>query len=499
MILGPLAMDDMKLQQLLPVLGTAQSRKIWADCDIRGLAYDSRHVRPGFLFFALSGQRDDGVRHIDEALQRGAVAVVGEAPVALRHVPYIQVAHARHAMADVAAAFFRNPSSALRVVGVTGTNGKTTTAFMIRSLMQAQGHTSGLISTVRYEIGSRQIPAARTTPEAPDIQAMLQKMDQAGCDSVVMEVSSHALDQARVRGVAFDVAVFTNLSPDHLDYHGSMERYAEAKQRLFAQLADSSKDTVAVINADDSCAEMFIHTARDAGAKQVLTYGFTDGADVQMTHARATPQGSEAQLTSPWGQHEVRIHQRGRFNLANAMAALTACAGQGLPMDALVAALPQVEQVPGRLQWVGDAEGAGVYVDYAHTEDALRNALAVLREITPNRLLLVFGCGGDRDQAKRRTMGQVADEAADEVWITSDNPRSESPETIARQVAEGFSSSGRYRIELDRAIAIQAAIAAAQPGDTVLIAGKGHERFQEFAHTVIPFDDVEVARRALEG
>ncbi len=499
MILGPLTMNAMRLENIVRALGgdPAMAAGFW-DVEIKGLAYDSRQVKPGFLFVAIPGRNQDGAVYIDDALKRGAVAVVGEQPSALRHVPYLCVPDARKALADVACAFFANPSSALDVYGVTGTNGKTTTAYMIRAILRASERRAGLITTVCYEIGERVIPANRTTPEAPDLQAMLQKMQRVSCDSVVMEVSSHALDQHRVRGIEFDTAIYTNLSRDHLDYHGTMDDYFTAKRRLFEMLAEGDKDAIAVVNVDDPWGRKLADGLKPLPGR-LMTYGTQHGADVLAEHVRLDTDGSRAQVQTPWGSVPIHLRQLGRFNISNALAAMAACGARGIALSRMAEALESMPSVPGRLQPVGAGRPFNVFVDYAHTDDALHNVLDILREITPGRLLLVFGCGGDRDRTKRPAMGAVAEQMADHAFITSDNPRTEEPATIAAEIAAGFSDAQRYTLCLDRAEAIRAAIEEARAGDAVLIAGKGHETYQEFSHTVIPFDDAEVARHVLES
>lgn len=496
MILGPLTIDTMKLEWLarnigcpVPVSGT------W-DVDIKGLAYDSRQVKPGFLFIAVPGRQQDGAAFIDDALKRGAAAVIGESSLALRHVPYLQVPDARMALADVACAYFAHPSAALDVFGVTGTNGKTTVAYMLRALLTAWGRRPGLISSVCYEMGTRRIPANRTTPEAPDVQALLRKMQQAGCDSVVMEVSSHALDQHRVRGMDFDVALYTNLSRDHLDYHGNMDSYFEAKRKLFSGLGQDNKTTVAVINLDDPWGRRLV-TDLSGETVSVMTYGTVAEADVRAEDIVLESDGSRFMLRTPWGATPMYLRQLGRFNVSNALAAVAACGARGMGLDGMVRALHTMPGVPGRLQLVTAGQPFNVFVDYAHTDDALKNVLCILREITAGRIVLVFGCGGDRDRGKRAPMGAVAERYADQVFITSDNPRTEDPEAVIADIMAGVEDGSHCACCVDREEAIRAALREARAGDAVLIAGKGHENYQEFGHTIIPFDDAEVARRIL--
>lgn len=493
-------MDTIQLGTMAEALGKVLPLPAHAAIEIRGLAYDSRQVKPGFLFLALPGQQRDGAEYIDDALQRGAVAVVGENALALRHVPYIQVSNAREAMARIAKLFFRNPSAGLNTFGITGTNGKTTTAFMLRNLLEAGSHSTGLISTIRYEIGERSIPANRTTPESPDLNAMLQKMDRAGCDSVVMEVSSHALDQHRVDGLDFDVAIFTNLTRDHLDYHENMEAYFSAKQKLFLQLGTGAKSGAAIINRDDPYGRR-LHERLQAQRPDVpcWTYGLDPSADIYADDVVYDEQGTTCTVHSPWGSGPLRINMLGRFNVLNALAALAAAAIQGETMPDLLQRFASLTAVPGRLERCSPVNHPfRVFVDYAHTDDALAQVLHALRPTTAGRLITVFGCGGDRDTSKRTAMGALARDGADYAVITSDNPRSEDPNAIAAAIAAGHGDASRYEIVLDRASAIAHACALAEPGDTVVIAGKGHETYQEIGQTIIPFSDSEVARRLLE-
>lgn len=498
MILGPLTIDTMKLEWITRNSGCALSVTGGDDVDIKGLAYDSRQVKPGFLFVAVPGRHHDGAAFIDDALKRGAVAVIGEQPLALRHVPYVQVPDARIVLADIACAYFENPSASLDVYGVTGTNGKTTVAYMLRALLTASGRRAGLISSVCYEIGSRVIPANRTTPEAPDLQAMLRKIEEAGCDSVIMEVSSHALDQHRVRGMDYDVAIYTNLSRDHLDYHGNMESYFDVKRRLFTSLGRGGKEAIAVINRDDAWGRTLAADVA-AGTVSVVTYGASAEADVRAENIRLQSDGSRFTVQTPWGTTPICLRQLGRFNVSNALAAIAACGARGMELERMVDALETMEGVPGRLQSVAGGQPFNVFVDYAHTDDALNNVLSILREITAGRMVLVFGCGGDRDRGKRAPMGAAAERHADHTYITSDNPRTENPECIAQEIAAGFTDASRYTLCLDRGEAIRAALTEARAGDTVLIAGKGHEHYQEFGQTIIPFDDAEVARKILSS
>lgn len=463
---------------------------------IAGVAHDSRQVRQDFCFVAIPGEHRDGAEFIEDALRRGASVVISEhGHFPVREAAHIQVANARKALAEAADAFFEHPSGKLLVAGVTGTNGKTTSTFMIRDMLAAAGRTPGLIGTVQYEVGERVIPASRTTPEASDLQGFLDRMLKAGCRSVVMEVSSHALDQDRVAGVDFDVAVFTNLTRDHLDYHKTMDAYFAAKLKLFAMLG-RGKLAVAVINLDDPRGGAL---ARETGGHvQVLTFGLGEGASVRATEVVTDQTGSTFRVSSPWGASEVRVNLLGRFNVQNALGAYTAGRAMGLDEAAVLQGLANRKAVPGRLEEIPTGRGFRVFVDYAHTDDALSNVLTTLRPYTTGRLIVVFGCGGNRDQSKRPLMGAVAGRLADVSVLTSDNPRRDDPIAILRQIEAGF-SGGQYQVIEDRRSAIGAALAMAREGDIVLIAGKGHECVQEFAGTIVPFDDRQVARQLLEG
>src|ERR1051326_1331623 len=423
--------------------------------EVAGIAYDSRRITPGMVFFAIQGQRLDGHQFINTAIERGASAVICERNgIASTRATKIQVSDVREALARTAVAFYQHPSSRLKVIGVTGTNGKTTVAFMVKAILEAAGIKTGLLGTVRYEIGDRVIPAQRTTPEALEIQQMMAQMVRAECQACVMEVSSHALEQKRVLGVEFDVAIFTNLTRDHLDYHGTMENYFAAKKTLFTSMQGSRKSAAAVINIDD------VFGARLAGQSNLeveLTYGLQKTARLRATKIQLAKDGSRFVGETSEGKFACRLPLIGRHNIYNALAAAGAGLANGIPVLTLQAALNAMPPVPGRLEMVSRGQPFGVYVDYAHTDDALKNVLTTLREITSGRLLLAFGCGGNRDSGKRSRMGRVAAELADFAIITSDNPRNESPEKIAEQIAEGYRAlrAEACCIELDRRRAIQ--------------------------------------------
>jgi len=459
-----------------------------------GVQCDSRRIRPGDLFVALSGSRDDGARYAAAALAKGAVAVLAQAPLHDAPKQTIVVHDARGALACLAAALNGWPAKTLRVYGVTGTNGKTTTAWLLRELLRAGGRTPGLLSTVQVEYGGRTIPATRTTPDACELQSLLAAMQNAGCDSAVMEVSSHALDQQRAAFLRFEAAAFTNLSQDHLDYHGTMGAYFQAKQRLFTQLAQDHPGAAAVCCLDDGAgygARMAEYVA--ALPLRRVTCGFAPTADLRAEEVSVTSDGSRFTLVAPeGGRRELCVHLAGRYNIANMLCAAGLALDAGVPLDTVAATLEQARPQWGRLERVPTALPAAVFVDYAHTDDALRNVLTTLREITRGRLIVVFGCGGNRDRTKRPLMGRVCAELADWLVVTSDNPRGEEPMSIIGQILEGVSADTAVAVEPDRRAAIRLALAESGPDDVVLVAGKGHEPFQELADRTVPFDDRQV-------
>jgi UDP-N-acetylmuramoyl-L-alanyl-D-glutamate--2,6-diaminopimelate ligase len=483
-----------------------------AGVEITGLAYDSRDVAPGDLFFCVSGFRSDGHEFAAEAVRAGAAALVVERRLDLG-VPEVVVESARAAMAPAAASFYGDPARELRVVGVTGTNGKTTTAYLVRALLEATGTQCGLLGTVKSVVGGDERMVARTTPEAIDLQADLRAMLDGGDGACAIEVSSHALELGRVGAVAFAVAVFTNLTQDHLDFHASMEDYFQAKRRLFVPVAPA----VSVINVGDQYGRRLAVEIDGA-----ITFAVDAPADYSATELRCGLEGCRFTLRTPSGRREVALPMPGRFNVANALGALAAADALTGELDVLVAALERGVRVPGRFEPVDAGQEFAVLVDYAHTPDSLENVLAAARELVAEadeqgRVLCVFGAGGDRDRGKRPLMGAIAARLADVAIVTSDNPRSEDPQRIIDEITAGVASSAgeqgghdgaqrtgaggtaHVRTTADRRAAIEQAIAIAQRGDVVIIAGKGHEQGQEFADgRKLPFDDVSVARAALE-
>lgn len=486
----------MKLGVLLPSIATLKVEGP-VDREITAIAYDSRRVKPGTIFVALRGAKVNGTQFLEQAIASGAEAVVSETEELRTRATNVTVADARIALADLAAALFQHPARALKIAGVTGTNGKTTTTFLLKQICEATMHRCGLIGTVRYEVGDRILPAARTTPESVEVQELLWQMRSAGCKAVAMEVSSHALMQERVRGVEFDVAIFTNLTQDHLDYHKSMEAYFDAKARLFTGLAGQAKKKgKAVINIDDRYGAKLV--GRVEKEVPIITYGVGARADFRASNVRIDFNGTSYQLDAGGKSYLVRLPQIGQFNVYNSLAAIAGASVLGVDVRSAVLALAGAPAVPGRLEAVPAQRNFRVFVDYAHTDDALLNVIKTCRELNPARLIVVFGCGGSRDKTKRPRMGAVVDQHADFAIVTSDNPRQEEPLAIIEDIKPGM-IRGNYEVIADRKEAIFKAIAMAAPHDIVLIAGKGHETYQEFADYTEPFDDVAVARQALEG
>ncbi len=466
------------------------------DRDVTAICYDSRRVTQGSVFVALPGENTDGHRFVEAAIERGAAAVI----VTRNGIPHgrttlVRVADPRRALAELASEFHGHPATKLKMVGITGTNGKTTVAFMAKQILQAAGQKAGLIGTVRYEIGDRTIPANRTTPQALELQEMLAQMIRADSKACSMEVSSHALDQKRVLGIDFDAAVFTNLTQDHLDYHKTMDAYFDAKLTLFRSLGQRQKQSFAVVNADDPRASRVAESL--APFVRCLTFGIARNSDIRAREVSLSVGGSKFSAETPGGRSKINLPLIGRHNVSNALAAIGVGLGFGIPLETISAALEQLRRVPGRLETITEGQPFRVFVDYAHTDDAVRNVLTTLRELKPKRLIIVFGAGGSRDTKKRALMGRAANDGADISILTSDNPRKEDPREIIRMIESGFSDKKKFEVIVDRRQAIERALKMAEAGDIVLLAGKGHETVQEYADTIVPFDDREVAREIL--
>jgi UDP-N-acetylmuramoyl-L-alanyl-D-glutamate--2,6-diaminopimelate ligase len=466
------------------------------DAEIGSIAYDSREVTRGTLFVAVRGTRTDGNKFVPQAIAKGAAAIVSSSlPITGIAMPWIQVDDERAALAGLAANFFRHPTRNLHLIGVTGTNGKTTTTYLIEAILNAAGHEAAVMGTIEYRGPGFEYAAERTTPEAPDLERLFERVVQAGWKYSVMEVSSHAIELKRVNSLHFDVAVFTNLTRDHLDFHGDMRAYFLAKKRLFEGLS-GGRPRVLVLNADDSHYEEL----RSIAPERVISYGMQNAADICPLRHHFGWNGTGATYRTPFGELEIRSSLMGTPNLMNIGAAIGAAVALELPLDAVRRGIEKLPMVPGRFESVGAGQDFRVIVDYAHTDDALDNVLKTAREITSGRLIVVFGCGGDRDRTKRPAMGRVAAARSDFAYITSDNPRSEEPEKIIQDIEEGLkeSGAGKYAVCIDRRDAIRQALHSAQPGDTVLIAGKGHEPYQIIGNTTFPFDDRVVARELLD-
>ncbi len=468
---------------------------------IGGIAYDSRRVKPGDLFVAVRGFKADGHEYICQALEMGAAAVVLERKLNLpARIPWALVDDARKALAVLSARFFADPAAQMRIIGVTGTNGKTTTTNLIAAVLEAAGQKTGLIGTVHNRIGDQILPVKHTTPESTDLQKLLSGMVAGGTDTCVMEVSSHALALHRVDGCEFDAAVLTNFTQDHLDFHRDMEEYLATKLKLFTGLAEPGKkpgEKFAVINADDACAARF---AKVAGNK-VYTYGIKVPADARAVDITVDARGTGFAVEGKWGRCRLELKITGLFNVYNALAAFTTAAALGIAPDIIKRALENTRGVPGRFETVDEGQDFAVIVDYAHTPDGLRNVLKTARRITKGKLITVFGCGGDRDASKRPRMGGIAGGYSDFIVVTSDNPRTEDPLKIIAQIKTGLEPAAPeagWVIEPDRREAIRLAVKTARAGDTVVIAGKGHEDYQEIGNQRIPFDDRLEAAAAIK-
>lgn len=482
--------------------------------NVSGVEYDSRRVQPGCVFVAMHGESSDGNRFIDQAIAAGAVAVVTDsgAENPREGVAWAVVPHGRRALARLAANFYKRPAELIAVTGITGTNGKSTTAFVIESILSAAGRKSALIGTIEYHVAGRVFPAPHTTPEALELTRILNAALGQGVTDAVMEVSSHALAQQRVFGVPFDVAIFTNLTRDHLDYHNTMEEYLAAKRVLF-EGCGTEPPRAAVLNIDDDYGKELADFSRTRSAL-TLTYGFTRG-DFHAGKLEITPRGTRFDLVTPKETIPVYSPLIGRVNVYNIMAAAAAGYARNCDSMAIAKGIERLNHVPGRFQRVDCGQPFTVVIDYAHTDDALRNLTALARDFVSRdggktdgakadfakgKVITVFGCGGDRDRAKRPLMGEAAGRGSDLVVLTSDNPRSEDPRAIINDALVGLQKTGvKYSIEVDRRVAIGLAIREAQPGDIVLLAGKGHEKVQVGREGALPFDDVEVARQALSA
>ncbi len=485
----------MRLIELLPLLELVSPPEV--DLDVQSATSDSRRVVPGSLFFAFQGEHSDGHDFAEAAVNSGAVAVVGERPGinSFGGVPYLRTLNCRRALGRVAHCLAGDPTRSMTVVGVTGTNGKTSSVVMTKRVFEQAGFRAACFGTLGFYLGEQHLPAAHTTPFAEELAERFLDAQRQGISHVAMEVSSHALEQERVAGIHFRAALFTNLTQDHLDYHGDMDRYRRAKLMLFERL--DGPDAVAVVNADDPSARFFIDVCR----VPVVTFG-TQG-DCRATKVSVQKNLMVFVAETPWGNINLEMRLLGRHNVANALGVIALCGGIGMSPDEIARGIASVVAVPGRFEHVDEGQPFHVIVDYAHTEDGLRNVLRTAREICRRRVICVFGCGGDRDKGKRPKMGQAAAELADFSVVTSDNPRSESPERILLDIEVGLQHAGKkkgedYVMMLDRREAIRFALEMASAGDVVLIAGKGHEDYQIIGDRRIHFDDRETARDVLK-
>jgi len=481
----------MKLSQLKKALPHARALH-FHDREIKGITCDSRDAADGCLFVAIKGEEQDGHPFAVDACANGAAAIVVERKLDLpEDTPQIIVADTREAAALLSAKFYGHPSKLLSVVGITGTNGKTTTSWMLRSILESAAKWSGLIGTIHYQTGERLIPAKNTTPSPIRVNRMLAEMYQAGQECAIMEVSSHGLAQKRVEGIEFDAAVFTNLTDnEHLDYHKTFAAYRDAKTRLFELLPPTA---FAAVNIEDPSSGYIAQRTR----ARVITYGVSREADVRSNVARSSMAGTRFELCTPNGSVDVSARFFGRYNVSNATAAAAAALYLGVNIEAIKEGLEQYAGTPGRLEVVDRGQDFSVLVDYAHSPDALANVLVTLREVAAGRIILVFGCGGRRDKTKRPKMGAIAKKYADHFIITADNSRTERTEEIIADIEAGVGGCEYCIVEPDRSAAIRLAIAEARPGDVVLIAGKGHETYQVLGNTAIPYDDRDKARQAL--
>jgi UDP-N-acetylmuramoyl-L-alanyl-D-glutamate--2,6-diaminopimelate ligase len=502
---------EMRLRELLALQEVEETEGNFEQ-EVTGLAYDSRQVRPGEIFFAVPGEKADGHQFVQQALRRGAAGVVvarkGNWPLG---TTWIRSQDVRRTMGLWGAYFHGQPSRWMKLIGVTGTNGKTTVTYLVESILSAAGLRPGVIGTISYRYGEHDVPSHHTTPESLELQEYLATMQTAGVQAVAMEVSSHALVQQRVRGIDFDVALFTNLSRDHLDYHADMDDYFSAKSRLFTDYlkASAKPQKTAVIHGGDAKGRELLRRASEAGL-ETWSYGLDREWDIHPVKVQSDMAGLKGQLQIKGRHIDFYSPLIGAANLQNILGAVGVGLSLGLPPDALVAGIERLALVPGRLEKIESNRGVSVLVDYAHTPDALEKVLAAVRPLASGRVLTIFGCGGDRDRGKRPVMGEIAARLSDLVVVTSDNPRSEDPLRIVAEIEDGIQQTGLkrfadsnsadargYWVEKDRRAAIRMALSAARPGDLVLIAGKGHEDYQILGAKKLHFDDREVAREEL--
>jgi UDP-N-acetylmuramoyl-L-alanyl-D-glutamate--2,6-diaminopimelate ligase len=482
----------MKFKQLIKVLGSLFDRE---DFEVKGVSPNSKNVQDGFIFVAISGTHDDGHEFIDEAIKRGAKAIVVESSKLktqrLLKVPFIAVGDTRKALAQLSARFYGSPSRKIKVVGITGTNGKTTITYLIEALLKEAGFNPAVIGTVNYRFKDKIIPSKNTTPGPVELQSMLSEMLSNEVDYVIMEVSSHALDQQRVEGINFHCAIFTNLTQDHLDYHATMEKYFSAKAKLFKNLDPGA---YAVINNDDA----YAHRIKELTKAKIITYGIDNRSDISATKMQFSMNYTKFSVSSQKQDFNIKSRLIGRHNVYNILSGVAFALEEGINPEVIKNAIEKFSLVPGRLERIESDAGFAVFVDYAHTEDALTNAINTLRPLSGNRVIVVFGCGGDRDKTKRPKMGRAATELADYAIITNDNPRSEDPQAIIDGIRKGIKKEN-FCVIPQRMQAIRRSLEMAKTGDIVLVAGKGHESYQILSNRTEYFDDRQAVRECLRS
>lgn len=494
-----------RLNDLLPPISVKETHGS-TELSVKGITYDSRQVKPDYIFVAISGYTEDGNYYIPQALEAGAAVVISSKRIEKLTRPsrwggsatQIVVENPRKALAKLATIFYNYPSDKLNIIGITGTNGKTTVSYLAEAIFKENGAKVGVLGTIAYRLGEKILPAPITTPQSSDLQQILRKLVDGKFSTVVMEVSSHALSLDRVEGCEFDSALFTNLSREHLDFHKSMEEYLKEKIKLFSILgkdARKEREKLAVLNLDDPSTEKIIQSTK----AKIITYGIEKKADVVAKNIKLNLEKTTFTLLSPNGETKISLPLIGKYNVYNALAASTVALGQGISLDIIKSGLEKVSSIPGRFEKIDCGQPFTVIVDYAHTDEALRNLLHACGELKPRRIITVFGCGGDRDRGKRPLMGEVAVDLSDYVLVTSDNPRSEDPERIALDIEVGIKRKGKsnYQTIIDRFQAIEKALSMAKKGDLIAIVGKGHEDYQLFKDRRIHFDDREVARKIL--
>ncbi len=480
----------MKLSTLVRHLGSMGTYNL-CDVEITGIANDSRKVRPGYLYVAVKGYKTDGHNFIKKSIECGAQAIVSEERSSLdTNIPQIIVRNTRKALSSLSCCFYDNPSQKIDLVGVTGTNGKTTTAFLTKSVIERAGYEAGLVGTINYQIGKKIITAKETTPESVELQRLIAEMVAAKMKVAVMEVSSHSAIQHRIENIDFKTAVFTNITNEHMDYHKTFSNYMNAKAELFKNLR---KDSFAVLNADDEFSEYFA----DRTNAKILWYGIKNNADIKAEIRKESTSNIMINLSYSGREIGVKIPFVGLHNVYNTLASVASATTLGFELDIIKSGIETASIIPGRLEDVPNDRGFKVVVDYAHTSHALETVLNALSNLVKGRILLVFGCGGDRDKEKRPQMGKIADEGSDIFWLTNDNPRSEDPLNIIDDIKTGIKTGRSFHIQTDRHIAIEEALSEAKDGDLVLITGKGHEKYQIIKDTIVPFDDRVVVKKIL--